>query len=217
MRAVLDNATENHHNGEPPMTPEESTWSLMDDRQLIAESLHGKKAAFEELVLRYQNRLYNAVYRLVNNEADATDVVQETLLSAYAALQTFRGECEWYTWIYRIALNAAINLKRKQFSLVSLGHGDRDRGWLDPPDLSPANRPNHQLEKIEEEQLVQDALNRLPDEYRLALVLKEIEGLSYHDIAEILAVPIGTVRSRLHRARLKLRQWLLEEEDESIN
>lgn len=179
-----------------------------DDHRLIAECLRGRTAAFGVLVSRYQDRLYNTVYRLLGNAEDARDVVQDAFLSAYQSLGHFKGDSRLYTWLYRIAVNTAISFKRKQRAVLSI-HRDRDgAGGADPLDPSEHAQPGYALEAAEEERRVQEALNRLSPPHRAVLVLKDIEGQKYEDIAEVLQVPIGTVRSRLHRARLELRQLL---------
>jgi RNA polymerase sigma-70 factor (ECF subfamily) len=184
-----------------------------DDRRLIAECLGGRRDAFGELVSRYQGRLYNAAVRLVDNQDDAADVVQEAFLNAYQSLHTFKGDAEFFTWLYRIAFNSAISLKRKRRAVVSLDAGGRD-GPLDPDDPSEYVRPGAALERSEDEAQLRDALERLSHEHREVLVLKDIEGYKYEEIAAILDVPIGTIRSRLHRARLELRDLLGPADDE---
>jgi RNA polymerase sigma-70 factor (ECF subfamily) len=182
-----------------------------DDRLLIAECLSGRRDAFGELVSRYQARLYNAAMRLVDNPEDAADVVQDSFLNAFQALHTFKGDAEFFTWLYRIAFNTAISLKRKRRAAVSLDGSGPEAG-LEPDDPSEYIKPGAALERNEEERQLQEAMNRLSHEHREVIVLKEIEGLKYEDIAEILGVPIGTIRSRLHRARLELRELLQTDE-----
>ncbi len=184
----------------------------VDDRTLITECLEGRPAAFGELVHRYQNRLYNTVLRMIGNSEDAQDVVQEAFLHAYQSLASFKGDSLFFTWIYRIAINTAISLKRKQKSMISIdGHPDSGQ-LIDPLDSSESSRPGHALEMAEEEQSLRNALARLSPEHRTVLVLKDIEGHKYEEMAELLEVPIGTIRSRLHRARLELRELLQGEE-----
>jgi RNA polymerase sigma-70 factor (ECF subfamily) len=184
-----------------------------DDRRLIAECLGGRRDAFGELVSRYQARLYNAAVRLVDSPEDAADVVQDAFLNAYQSLHTFKGDAEFFTWLYRIAFNTAISLKRKKRAVVSLDAGGPD-GKLEPDDPSEYIRPGAALERSEEEAQLRDALERLSHEHREVLVLKDIEGLKYEEIAEVLGVPIGTIRSRLHRARLELRDLLGDGKEE---
>ena len=181
-----------------------------DDRRLIADTLAGRTAAFGELVLRHQDRLFNAVVRVVDHTDDAADAVQDAFINAYQSLGSFKGDAEFYTWLYRIAFNSAISLKRKRKAVVSLDAGrDGDgNGGLDPADPHGEAGPGADLERSEEEAILQAALNRLSVEHRAVLVLKDIDGLKYEEIADILAVPIGTVRSRIHRARLELKGLL---------
>ncbi len=178
-----------------------------DDRRLIADCLAGRRDAFGELVSRHQARLYNAVIRLVDSPEDAADVVQEAFLNAYQSLRSFKGDSEFYTWLYRIAFNSAISQKRKKRVAVSLDVVGVD-GVIDPDDPSDYVKPGAALQRSEDERILQNALNRLSHEHREVLILKEIEGLRYEEIAEVLGVPIGTIRSRLHRARLELRDLL---------
>jgi RNA polymerase sigma-70 factor (ECF subfamily) len=179
-----------------------------DSHWLIGESLRGNHAAFGELVRRYQDRLYNTVYRLVDNAEDAQDVVQDAFLNAYQSLGSFKGDSRFFTWLYRIAINSAITLKRKQRVGLSIDAGRNGDGGVEPLDPSEYSRPGHALEQVEEEQRIQNALNRLSPEHRAVLILKDIEDQKYEQMAEILQVPIGTIRSRLHRARAELREIL---------
>jgi RNA polymerase sigma-70 factor (ECF subfamily) len=184
-----------------------------DDHRLIAECLKGDTLAFGELIRRYQDRLFNTVFRLLGSIEDAQDVVQETFLNAYRSLESFKGDAELFTWLYRIAWNTAVSLKRKQRMALSIHTGRNGQGGIDPLDASDGNQPGEALEKAELEHCVQTALNRLSPEHRAVLVLKEMEGLKYEDIAEILQVPVGTIRSRLHRARMELRDILEQDEE----
>jgi RNA polymerase sigma-70 factor (ECF subfamily) len=179
-----------------------------DDHRLITDCLKGKTEAFSELVRRYQDRLYNTVYRYVGHLEDAQDVVQDTFLNAYQSLNNFKLESQLFTWLYRIAINTAISHKRKKRAAVSLDTGRNGEAGIEPFDGSDLNRPGQALERAEEERRIQDALNRLSAEHRIVLILKDMEDLKYEEIADILEVPIGTVRSRLHRARQELRDVL---------
>jgi RNA polymerase sigma-70 factor (ECF subfamily) len=183
-----------------------------DDRRLISECLQGRPEAFGDLVRRYENRLYNTVLRLVENPDDAQDVVQEAFFSAFQSLGSFNGRSEFFTWLYRIAFNTAISLKRKRRAVVRLESGrDRESG-VEPHDDTELNQPGRDLERSEDQQRVLRALARLSPEHRAVMVLKDLEDQKYETIAEILQVPIGTIRSRLHRARLELRSLLEADE-----
>lgn len=182
-----------------------------DDRRLIADCLGGKRDAFGVLVSRYQTRLYNAALRLVHSPDDAADVVQEAFLSAYQALHTFKGDAEFFTWLYRITFNAAISMKRKKRPSVNLESGGE--GGFEPDDPSEYVKPGSAIERSEDERQLNAAIAKLSPEHREVLLMKDIDGLKYEDIADVLGVPIGTIRSRLHRARLELRDLLVPAEE----
>ncbi|WP_028104089.1 sigma-70 family RNA polymerase sigma factor [Pseudoduganella violaceinigra] len=165
------------------------------DRELVERARAGERAAFDQLVGRYQRRLLRLVLRLLRDQAEAEDVVQETFLRAYRALPRFRGEAAFFTWLYRIALNGARNaiLRRRQRGAPAL-----------LPSQAPApeiGTPESMLLSKQVMLAIDAALEALPLELRTAIVLREIEGLSYEEIGEIMECPLGTVRSRLFRAR----------------
>lgn len=188
----------------------------IDEKQLIQDCLTGRTEAFGELVLRYQDRLYNALCRILGSADDARDVAQDAFVQAFQKLKTFRGQSAFYSWLFRIALNAAATQQRRtRRKIASLdagrdrqNRGDRPQTAQDPPDHRPDALPSHALESRERKALIQAALDQIAPEFRIPLVLKEIEGLKYQEIAVIIGCPIGTVRSRIHRARTELRQRL---------
>ena len=185
-----------------------------DDRRLIDECLKGRTAAYGDLVRRHQDRLFNTVYRVLGHTDDAQDVVQDTFISAYQSLHTFKGDSQLFTWLYRIAMNAAITLKRKKKAAISLDTGSKNELIIDPSDQSVDNQPGDSMERNEDEARLKEALARLSPEHRAVIVMKDIDDMKYEAIAEILKVPIGTVRSRLHRARLELRELLEQKKDD---
>ncbi len=180
---------------------------MIDDAQLIAETLAGKPAAFGRLVVKYQDRLYNTVVHVVGNEHDARDVVQDAFVQAFIKLDTFRQSSAFFTWLYRIGFNVAVTHRRCRRPTLSIEQV-RDASGEEPVDteVEPAER----LERDETAAQVRQAIARLGEEYRSVLVLREIDGCRYETIAKILELPMGTVRSRLHRARLQLREQLKE-------
>ena len=183
-----------------------------DDNRLISECKAGNSAAFGTLVSRYEDRLFNTVVRLVDNAEDARDVVQEAFLHAYQSLHAFKGDSLFFTWLYRIAVNTAISMKRKKRHVLRIQPGGEDKNTIDPLDPSESTQPGHSLEMAEEERKVHDALSKLSEEHRAVLILKDMEGMKYEDMAEVLGVPIGTIRSRLHRARLEIRELFLQQD-----
>lgn len=186
-----------------------------DDQRLIEECLAGRTEAFGELVVRYQDRLFNALVGMLRSREEARDVAQDAFVQAYQKLSSFRGQAAFYSWLFRIALNAAVSRKRRDKHISGSVDAARERTGIEPADLNPAAEPSHAMQSVEMQAAVQKALGELSDEFRTILVLKEIDDLKYEQIAEILQIPIGTVRSRIHRARAemraKLRQILQEE------
>lgn len=172
------------------------------DQQLVRRAQRGDTRAFDLLVLKYQGRIATLVARFVNSPAEVEDVVQEAFIKAFRALPQFRGESAFYTWLYRIASNAAKNhLVAKGRRPTSDADID-DAEYFDNGDaLRDAETPENRLFGDELAAVVRDALEGLPDDLRTALTLREFEGLSYEDIAEVMDCPVGTVRSRIFRAR----------------
>lgn len=179
-----------------------------DDRRLIAACLDGRTNEFNELVRRYQDRLYHSVLRVLDNPEDAADVVQDSFVNAYQSLSSFKGDSEFFTWLFRIAFNAAVSSKRKKRPVVSIDSGKLGEPIPHPADESLGTRPDERMERNEDEVILQNALNQLSPDHRTVIVLKDIDGMKYEEIAEVLNVAIGTVRSRLNRARLELRNIL---------
>ena len=183
-----------------------------DDNRLITECRAGNTAAFGTLVSRYEDRLFNTVVRLVDNAEDARDVVQEAFLHAYQSLHAFKGDSLFFTWLYRIAVNTAISMKRKKRHVLRIQPGGEEKNTIDPLDPSESTRPGHAIEMAEEERKVHEALSKLSTEHRAVLVMKDMQGMKYEEMADVLGVPVGTVRSRLHRARLEIRELFLQQD-----
>lgn len=174
------------------------------DQCLVERVQQGDKKAFELLVSKYQRKLMRLVLRLVHDHAEAEDVVQEAFIKAYRALANFRGDSAFYTWLYRIGINTAKN------HLVSQGRRaptstdadvDEAETFVDADGLRDINTPESLLASKQIAATVNSAMMTLPEELRHAITLREIEGLSYDEIAELMVCPIGTVRSRIFRAR----------------
>ena len=178
----------------------------VSDEKLIEKTLSGEVEAFGELVEKYQDRLYNTMFRIVGNPDDTQDVVQEAFLQAYANLSRFRMSSQFYTWIYRIAYNIAVaclHQRRRQVSADDLA-ADFSESIADKSET-----PVEETSRQEDAALLWNAIEKLPTDYRAPLVLREMEGASYEEISELLGIPVGTVRSRLHRARIALRDAIL--------
>jgi RNA polymerase sigma-70 factor (ECF subfamily) len=179
------------------MTIEES------DSQLVERVQRGDKRAFDMLVVKYQHKVLKLIGRLISNPAEAEDVAQDAFIKAYRALKSFRGDSAFYTWLYRIAINTAKN------ALVSKGRRPHDFNLdLQDPEqyemqarLQEGDTPEGLLLTEEIRSTVQNAMRDLPDDLRTAITLRELDGLSYEEIAEAMECPVGTVRSRIFRAR----------------
>jgi len=174
------------------------------DRQLVERAQKGDKQAFEALVSKYQRKLARLLARFIRDPAEVEDVAQEAFIKAYRALPSFRGDSAFYTWLYRICINTAKNY------LVAMGRraptatefdSEEAEGFEDGEHLRDINTPESVLMSNEIARTVNDTMEQLPEELRNAITLREIEGLSYEDIATIMNCPIGTVRSRIFRAR----------------
>lgn len=178
---------------------------MKDDVQLIGEALDGDSAAFGQLVTRYQDRLYNTLVHVSGSADTAYDMVQEAFVQAYVKLETFNRSSAFYTWLYRIAVNLTISRRRREKPMASVEHA---REVLGDEPIDGADPPEARLERQERACQVHQALAALSEEHRTILILREMDDCSYEQIAEILEIPIGTIRSRLHRARVQLRDQL---------
>ncbi|MBA2964168.1 MULTISPECIES: RNA polymerase sigma factor RpoE [Ramlibacter] len=177
------------------------------DQMLVARTVAGDQRAYELLVIKYQRRIERLIGRMVRDVDLVEDIAQETFIRAYRALAQFRGEAQFYTWLYRIAVNTAkkalVDLKRDPLVSESAlrGGGEDDETSPVENELTSAETPETVLAAKEIAGAVNSAMEALPEELRQAVTLREIEGLSYEEIAEAMDCPIGTVRSRIFRAR----------------
>lgn len=178
----------------------------MDERELIARLQKRDEAAFEELIRQYEKKVYTLCFRMCGNSEDAEEAAQDAFLALWRGIDRFRQESSLSTWIYRLATNACIDTlrrRKKQSGSVSL---DDEELFVDAVDTSP--QPQETVEHREAQKLLQEGLSTLPEEYRKVLILREIEGLSYTEIAESASIELGTVKSRISRGRSLLRNFL---------
>ena len=198
-------------------TPEEEDQII----KLVNKSIKGDNDAFGELIRRYENFVYNIVYHAIGNRDDAFDVSQEVFIKAFRALKNFRGDCKFSTWMYKIAVNASKDYIREKSkrNTVSLSDwtdddsGDEATVSIKPPEIvedSIDARPEDAYERNERRELVREAIASLSEDHKSIIILRDIEGYSYEDIAEMLNLEIGTVKSRLNRARNGIREYLKE-------
>lgn len=181
------------------------------DHELVKKVQKGDQQAFNLLVLKYQSRINQLISRFVRNQADVEDVAQEAFIKAYRALKNFRGDSQFYTWLYRIAINTAKN------HLVATGRRSPAGASIDAQEaeqyegayaLQETATPDREIQAEELQQTVTKAIASLPEDLRTAITLRELEGLNYEDIAMVMDCPVGTVRSRIFRAREAIDQQL---------
>ncbi|MCC6534561.1 MAG: RNA polymerase sigma factor RpoE [Burkholderiales bacterium] len=174
------------------------------DQQLVERAQRGEKAAFELLVAKYQRKLVRLLSRFIRDPTEVEDVAQEAFIKAYRALPSFRGDSAFYTWLYRIGINTAKNylvaLGRRAPTVSETESGDGE-GSEESGQVPDFNTPENELMSRQIAETVNRAVEELPEELRTAITLRELEGLSYEEIAGIMNCPIGTVRSRIFRAR----------------
>lgn len=201
--------------------PAPATAIQFEDALLVEQCQHGDMAAFGQFVAKYQDKVYNTCWRISGNREDAADLTQEAFCRALESIAKFQGKSGFYTWVFRIAVNLAIEHRRKEQRTVNLIADEDDPMPGEHQAVNLMRRtgraeprgPSAEVQNREAIELVAKALDELDDEYRTAVVLRDIEGFDYGEIAEMLDVPTGTVKSRLHRGRMALRdrlQGLLE-------
>jgi RNA polymerase sigma-70 factor (ECF subfamily) len=180
-----------------------------DDLSLIARFKEGDRSSFEEIVLRYQDKIYNLCRHMLGNASDAEDASQDVFLKAYQALPKFQPEASLYTWLYRIATNTCIDYKKKPI-FESL-FGDSGEGeWLVHDRASNAPSPEKLYQSKQIDEALQESLAKLSPKLRAIIILKEIEELSYEEIADTLEISMGTVKSRIARAREELQKKMIK-------
>ena len=176
----------------------------MNEILLISRARDGDREAFGALVEQYRDNVYRLAYRMCGNAYDADEVAQEAFVAAWRALPNFRGDAKFSTWLYRLTTNAAIDLMRRE-------NRHRAASEEDIPELADeSDSPQQQMERTEQQETVQKALSSLGEDYRQVLLLRYMQELDYAEIAEILHLPVGTVKSRINRAKAQLKTALLK-------
>ena len=183
------------------------------EQELVARARGGDQEAIEQLVLANQDRVYSLAVRMTGDREEGEDLAQEAFLKAWQGLPSFQGESSFATWVYRLTANVCIDhlrrRKRRREVVPAVSLDDEESGWAEPADLS--QDPQRQLERTELRRAVERGLAALPEHHRQVLVMRELGGLSYQEIGGKLDMDIGTVKSRISRARMALRKILLEE------
>lgn len=177
------------------------------DEQLVRKSQQDDERAFGELVSRYESKVYSLALKMLRNPEDAEDVLQDTFLRAYRGIKSFKGNSTFSTWIYRITANSALmRLRKRQLPTVSIDDADEREAPINIADWAPG--PVEQMLNQETQAAMTEAIDALPPEFRQVFVLRDIEELSNAEVAEVLDISVAAVKSRLHRARLKVRNRL---------
>jgi RNA polymerase sigma-70 factor (ECF subfamily) len=182
-----------------------------DESVLVKRARQGDLGAYDELVRRYQERIYATVYHMTSNHEDANDLAQEAFIKAYQALKSFKGGSSFYTWVYRIAVNKTINFLKQRKNRAHLSLDDLDFNAEHDPDLVALisdKTPRREINLAELHEKLNEAMQKLSETHRLVVTLHDVQGLSHEEIAEIMECNIGTVRSRLFYARQQLQAYL---------
>lgn len=188
----------------------------LSDREVVELAKAGKEAAYRELLRRYERPVFSLIFRMVRHRTLAEDLAQETFVKVLNALETYRPEYKFSSWIFKIANNAAIDqLRRRELDTLSLdGAPDaRTADEIEATALQAADRSESPLEELESRETgtaIERAIGRLRPEYRTCILLRHVEGRSYEEIAEVMDLPLGTVKTYIHRARLELREYLAD-------
>jgi len=185
----------------------------LDDVVLVRRAQRGDMDAFDELVQRYQERIYMLVYNMTANHEDANDLAQETFIKAFQALRTFKGDSSFYTWLYRIAVNKTINFLKQRRNRQQMSLNDLDTNAEHDPDLVALiceKTPRREINLAELQEKLNAALLKLSDAHRLVVTLHDVQGLAHEEIAKVMDCNVGTVRSRLFYARQQLQGYLAD-------
>jgi RNA polymerase sigma factor (sigma-70 family) len=193
--------------------PVKATPIVVEERFLVRQAQDGDLRAFDELVHRYQERVYATVYHMTANHEDANDLVQEAFLKAYRALKTFKGDSSFFTWVYRIAVNKTINFLKQRKNRSGMSLNDLDINAEHDPDmvaLVSEKTPRRDLGLVELQEKLNAAMQKLSEIHRLVVTLHDVQGLSHEEISKIMDCNTGTVRSRLFYARQQLQGFLAD-------
>jgi RNA polymerase sigma-70 factor (ECF subfamily) len=194
----------------PPSTPPPETPPVSDE-ELVERARAKDFSAFEQLLDRYEDKIFRLAYRFVRNETEAKEVLQDTFLSIWRKLDTFKGDSQFGSWLYRVAANTALMRLRAQRRHPEISTEELPIGYLDsygqvpPPGENWSKRPDDELQSDELRRHIQTAVDGLPEIYRTVFLLRDVEGLSTEETGDILGISVPTVKTRLHRARIALR------------
>jgi RNA polymerase sigma-70 factor (ECF subfamily) len=196
---------------EPGQVAEAPAGAPPDEMDLVKRARRGQLSAYDELVRRYQERIYATIYHMTANHEDANDLAQEAFIKAFHALRSFKGGSSFYTWVYRIAVNKTINFLKQRKNKAQMSLNDMDMNAEHDPDLVALisdKTPRREVALAELSEKLNIALQKLSEPHRLVVTLHDVQGLSHEEIAKIMECNIGTVRSRLFYARQQLQAYL---------
>jgi RNA polymerase sigma factor (sigma-70 family) len=199
--------------GKPEPTISAQTSTRAEETAIIARAQKGDLGAYDELIRRYQERIYATVYHMTSNHEDANDLTQEAFIKAYHALKSFKGGSSFYTWVYRIAVNKTINFLKQRKHRSSMSLNDLDFNAEKDPDLVALisdKTPRRDAALSELQKKLNEAMQKLSEQHRLVVTLHDVQGLAHEEIAEIMDCNVGTVRSRLFYARQQLQGYLAD-------
>ena len=191
--------------------PEKAEPAPIEDLELVRRSQQGDVTAYDELIRRYQERIYATVYHMTSNHEDANDLAQEAFIKGFQALKSFKGDSSFYTWIYRIAVNKTINFLKQRKNRTHMSLNDIDFNAENDPDLVALisdRTPRRDINLSELQEKLNEAMQKLSPVHRLVVTLHDVQGLSHEEIGKIIDCNIGTVRSRLFYARQQLQAYL---------
>jgi len=200
-----------HVRDKAPAPPASKAADAPDDQQLVKRAQGGHLEAYDELIRRYQERIYATIYHMTANHEDANDLAQETFIKAYQALKSFKGDSSFFTWVYRIAVNKTINFLKQRKNKTHMSLNDLDFNAEHDPDLVALvseKTPRREVNLIELQEKLNGAMQKLSEIHRLVVTLHDVQGLSHEDISKIMGCNTGTVRSRLFYARQQLQAYL---------
>ncbi len=198
---------------DPIATAEKELTAEISEGDLVRRARDGDISAYDDLVKRYQERIYATIYHMTSNHEDANDLAQEAFIKAFSALKSFKGGSSFYTWLYRIAINKTINFLKQRKNKIHLSLNDLDFNAENDPDLVALvshKTPHREAGLLELQKKLNEALLKLSDSHRMVVVLHDIQGLSHEEVGEIVGCNVGTVRSRLFYARQQLQGFLAE-------
>ena len=195
------------HTSAPPAAPSPAA----DEAELVRSAQRGDLQAYDDLVRRYQERIYATIYHMTSNHEDANDLAQDTFIKAHQAIKSFKGGSSFYTWLYRIAVNKTINFLKQRRNRPHMSLNDLDVNVENDPDLVSLvseKTPRREAALVELQEKLNEAMQKLSEDHRLAVTLHDVQGVPHEEIAKIMDCNIGTVRSRLFYARQQLQGYL---------